>query len=605
MDGKRFLHSIRLQNILSFGPDTPELPLEPLNVLIGPNASGKSNLIEALSLLAAAPRDLQTPIREGGGVREWAWKGVRQLGTATICATLDYPTGRMPLRYRLSFSESASRFDLRDEALENERPFADNPDPYFYYRYQDGRPALNVVTEAEASRFDQIFETEPRFERSLRREDVEPDQSILSQRRDPDSYPELTYVATRFERMRFYREWNLGRFTPPRIAQKADLPNNALLEDASNLGLVLSDLLNRPALKRLMVSRLRTFYSDVKDIVVNTTSGVVQVFFHEAGLHHSVPATRLSDGTLRYLCLLTVLCHPNPPPVVCLEEPELGLHPDIIPEVAKLLLEASSRTQLFVTTHSDILVNALSEAPEVVIVCEKLDGATQLHRLDAQDLEPWLERYRLGDLWIRGDLGGNTLVSVRLYVEGGGDRNSKIACREAFRSFVRKAGADRRMPRVVASGSRNEAYDDFRSALVRRNETAMLLVDAEAPVTARDPWTHLNTRDGWTRPSGATNDQCHLMVQVMESWLLADLLAIQAFYGNGFRPQALPGNPNIEQIPKQDVLNGLERAAQATRARGYSKGRHSFAILASLDPAKVTAASSHAERFIQSLLALA
>ena len=74
MEGARFLRSIRLENILSFGPGV-EFPLEPLNVLIGPNASGKSNLIEALSLLAAAPRDLQAPIRAGGGVREWLWKG--------------------------------------------------------------------------------------------------------------------------------------------------------------------------------------------------------------------------------------------------------------------------------------------------------------------------------------------------------------------------------------------------------------------------------------------------------------------------------------------------------------------------------------------------
>ena len=61
MEGKRFLHAIRLRNMLSFGPDTPELPLEPLNVLIGPNASGKSNFIEALSLLAAAPATCNSP----------------------------------------------------------------------------------------------------------------------------------------------------------------------------------------------------------------------------------------------------------------------------------------------------------------------------------------------------------------------------------------------------------------------------------------------------------------------------------------------------------------------------------------------------------------
>ncbi len=195
-------------------------------------------------------------------------------------------------------------------------------------------------------------------------------------------------------------------------------------------------------------------------------------------------------------------------------------------------------------------------------------------------------------------------MSVRLYVEGGGDRNSKIACREAFRSFVRKAGADRRMPRIVASGGRNQAYDDFKAALVQRNVTAMLLVDAEEEVTASGSWEHLRSRDGWRRPTGASNDQCHLMVQIMESWFLADRQALQDFYGDGFRPKALPGNPKIEQVPKQDVLNGLERAAQSTRQRGYSKGRHSFSILATLDPTKVRAASPYANRFIQALLAL-
>ena len=100
-----------------------------------------------------------------------------------------------------------------------------------------------------------------------------------------------------------------------------------------------------------------------------------------------MPATRLSDGSLRYLCLLAVLCNPTPPLVVCIEEPELGLHPDIIPEVAKLLVEASSRSQIFVTTHSDVLVDALTETPEAVIVCEKEEGATRMRRLDAEELK--------------------------------------------------------------------------------------------------------------------------------------------------------------------------------------------------------------------------
>lgn len=396
MEGKRFLRSIRLRNILSFGPDTPELPLEPLNVLIGPNASGKSNLIEALSLLAAAPRDLQHPIREGGGVREWPWKGTERLGTAMLDVTVEYPKAAMPLRYRLSFKEAGWRFDLQDEAVENQGPLPGNTDPYFYYRYQEGRPVLNVFTDADTTR----------SSRRLLRDDVKPDQSILSQRRDPDSYPELTYLADQFEGMRFYRELNLGRLTPTRRPQRSDLPKDFLLEDASNLGVLLSDLLNRPDVRSQVLNYARDFYEAVEDVRIDFTGGQVQIFLHESELRHSIPATRLSDGTLRYLCLLAILCHPESPPVICIEEPELGLHPDIIPRVAKLLMQASAHTQLFVTTHSDILVNALSETPEAVIVCEKLDGATQLQRLDAQELKPWLERYRLGDLWIRGDLGG-------------------------------------------------------------------------------------------------------------------------------------------------------------------------------------------------------
>ena len=389
-----FIQTIRLNNILSYGSSDDEFSLKPLNVLIGPNASGKSNLVEALSLLAAAPRDLQATIREGGGIRDWLWKGTPRRAAATVEVTVENPKGQMPLRYRLSFTETGARFELRDEAVEDKSKT--NPheaQPYFYYRYQGGRPVLNVRGES-------------RFERHLMREDVKPDQSILSQRRDPDSYPELTYLANRFEQMRFYREFHVGRHTPPRLPQKADLEQSQLLEDASNLGLVLNDLLNQPPVKHQLLENIRGFYSSVEDVFTSVSGGTVQIFFHEKDLCHSVPATRLSDGSLRYLCLLAVLCHPDPPPVVCIEEPELGLHPDVIPQVARLMVEASSRSQLFVTTHSDILVDELTSTPDSVIICEKSHGATQLRRLDAVELKPWLDKYRLGELWMRGEIGG-------------------------------------------------------------------------------------------------------------------------------------------------------------------------------------------------------
>lgn len=92
--------------------------------------------------------------------------------------------------------------------------------------------------------------------------------------------------------------------------------------------------------------------------------------------------------------------------MICLEEPEIGLHPDIIPGLAKLFLEASQRTQLVVTTHSDMLVSALSEVPEAIVVCERGEEGSQLRRLEPDKLSEWLERYRLGELWTMGEIGG-------------------------------------------------------------------------------------------------------------------------------------------------------------------------------------------------------
>src|SRR5580700_2669460 len=136
---KRFLRTIKLQNILSFGPAFPELELLALNVLIGPNGSGKSNLIETVSLLRSAPGDLLEPIQTGGGLSEWLWKGSEKTPVAEVEATVFYPRGRMPLRHRLRFKVVGQRAELADEEIEDERSGIEG-DVFFYYRYQGGRP---------------------------------------------------------------------------------------------------------------------------------------------------------------------------------------------------------------------------------------------------------------------------------------------------------------------------------------------------------------------------------------------------------------------------------------------------------------------------------
>ena len=193
------------------------------------------------------------------------------------------------------------------------------------------------------------------------------------------------------------------------------------------------------------------------------------------------------------------------------------------------------------------------------------------------------------------------MVSVKLYVEGGGNAKSlKVACRRGFRTFIEKAGLTGNMPAVVACGSRGDAYNDFKIAQPA-GQPAMLLVDAEGPVAAQDPWQHLKASDNWDRPAGVTDDQCHLMVQVMESWFLADVPALQEFYGQAFRAQQLPANPEIEKVPKQDVLDGMARASSITTRGSYQKARDGFSILQAIDPNKVRQASAYADRFIKAL----
>ncbi len=387
------LKSIHLENFLSFGETSSPIELRQLNVVIGPNGSGKSNLIEAIDLIRSAPStseksNLLAAIRDGGGVRDWLWKGAAKIPVAKINAVFDNPKGSVDLRYVLSFSEVGQRFEIIDEYVENEKTDDGHARPYFYYRFENGHGVLNIKGQ----------------QRRLQHEEIEPTASILSQRKDPDQYPELTYLGNTFSKFRLYREWNFGRNTVQRLPQKADLPNEYLELDASNFGLVLNRLRREPVVKKRLLEALRILYDGIDDFDVQIEGGTVQVFFHEG--RNAIPATRLSDGTLRYLCLLAILCHPNPGPLVCIEEPELGLHPDVLPTLAQLLKKASERTQLIVTTHSDVLVDAMTDMPEAILVAGRTENGTTLERLDAEKLKPWLEKYRLGQLWSRGEIGG-------------------------------------------------------------------------------------------------------------------------------------------------------------------------------------------------------
>jgi predicted ATPase len=394
-EGMVFLQSLKLNGVLSFPPDADAVTLTPLNIVIGPNGSGKSNLIEALELLHATPTAFADAIRDGGGVQEWLWKGKGADGKGAIEA---FVTGRRPipdLRHRLVFAPAGQRTEVLDEAIEEiEKRFPNERDVFFYYRFQRGRPVLNVRdTSGDYTR------------RSLKREELVPDESVLSQRKGADVYPEITWLGQQYYRIQTFREWSFGRYAPLRQPQPADLSTDYLLPDSRNLGLILNELEHTDSAPEFN-GLLSRFLPRYQRFSTRIQGGTVQFYLHENGLKSPIPATRLSDGTIRFMAMLALMLSPAPPPLLCLEEPELGLHPDAVSLLADLLVDASERMQLIVTTHSDALISALTDYAHSVLVCEHRGGTT-LRRVDPGRLQYWLEKYRLGEIWRIGELGGN------------------------------------------------------------------------------------------------------------------------------------------------------------------------------------------------------
>jgi predicted ATPase len=292
------------------------------------------------------------------------------------------------VRYRLSFGEAGGSFIVIDERVENEKADAGSLKPRFYFGYEQGRPVLSVR----------------QGRRELQRADIDPTQSILSQRRDPEEYPELTRLADLLRRILIYRSWQFGPDASVRSGCRADVRTDALSESLDNLPARVAVLLGSPATKRRLLELVGELAPGFDDLVVVPEGGSLQLYLIEG--NRSVPAHRLSDGTLRYICLLAILLDASPAPLIVIEEPELGLHPDVLPTLRDLMVTASERTQLIVTTHSTQLVDAMTDYADSVLVCEKKDGPSVISRLTQKEVDRWREHGSLGSLWMSGHFGG-------------------------------------------------------------------------------------------------------------------------------------------------------------------------------------------------------
>ena len=377
-----FIQSLHLKDFLSF--QDVEIELGPVNVLIGPNGSGKSNVINAIDFLRHCPDDLSSFVLNDGGAEQWIRWAPEVKSASMLVTTYANP---LSLNYSLSF-----RAENRAPRVESEN---------LNIVFPDGTEFLRTENEFSWGELQAVVRP------SVDPTKLRPFQAFLSQYRSPSS-DHVTQLSEDLERIRIYRSFDTTRGNGLRNGvYTTGAADPRLSSSGSNLAYALHelDIQERLSAVNEFLAEFAPHYTGIKPRWVN---GAWTLQLREAGLDRPTPTERISDGTLKFLCLLAILLDPAPPPLICIDEPEAGLHPDAIALVSRAMEDAAERTQLIVTTHSEALVSRFSDRPEAVVVCEKnAENATTLKRQSRDELKIWLEEFSLGSLWQRGVLGGN------------------------------------------------------------------------------------------------------------------------------------------------------------------------------------------------------
>lgn len=398
------LRQLVIEGLLSFGEMT-SFDFGQLNILVGPNGSGKSNLLDCIRILRYAPFNIQDAFIDSG-FEDWLYKGANsQSGIAFLQVIVKVPELPDMILHKIRLGPSlnsrapleevvSSALEVKEQAdLFNEQTsqFHEKANPYFVGSYRSVA-TLSILGPGKRRR-----------ERAF---DYDPFRSILSQIRDTVQYPEITRLSSLYTNFRIYSEWTFGRNSNLREAASTSRSDPILSESMDDLALVLNSFEKTSTHEKIRVF-LRELKETYHDYVTRVLFGRVGIELVEAPFDLPLPARRLSDGTLRFLALAAILLQPNPPPLICLEEPELGMHPDMIRMVARMIIDASTRTQLVITTHSEHLLVALQDDFDVLFAFNAGLTGSLVRRFSKKEHEAWRQEHTLGELWTSGELGGN------------------------------------------------------------------------------------------------------------------------------------------------------------------------------------------------------
>ncbi len=382
-----------IEGLLSFGEKT-HFEFGHLNILVGPNGSGKSNLIDCVRMLRCAPFDIQEAFKDFG-FEDWLFKGINsQSGSAFVQVISEVPEVPRKIRHQLRLGPPLHSRAPLEEVVSSSETKDGQADLYFVGSYRSGA-TLSIPGAGKRRR-----------ERRLEESEYDPFQSILSQIRDIGQYPEITRLSGLYANFRIYSEWSFGRHSRLREATPTGRSVTTLSESMDDLALTLNGLEKTAAHKKIkdLLHELKETYLDY---VTRILFGRVALEVVEAPFDHPLPAHRLSDGTLRFLALAAILLQPDPPPLICLEEPELGMHPDMIRMVARMIVGAAAKTQLIITTHSEHLLTALQDDFDVLFAFDAGSAGSVVRRFSREEFKKWREEHTLGELWTSGELGGN------------------------------------------------------------------------------------------------------------------------------------------------------------------------------------------------------
>ena len=393
------IKSVRLKNFFSFASQT--ILFSNLNVLVGINGAGKSNLIKAIQVLKAVITDGEMSeliINKWGG-----FDAVHFLGNSKQDARFELEFEFDPIvlgQYGYHFQESVF-YKIRFCKLASSQnyyiceSFHTKDNDKINYRYMQIDNGKGFVKEGITNNQETVsYELDNASE------------SILCQLIDKDRYYQIYTLREAIKDIAIYTYFDTSAKSLMRKPVSPGL-SNRLLTEGINLPLVLNSIkINDKKNYKGIVEALNAVNPHFKGFDFNILGTSIELLLDESGFNKSVHVTHISDGTLRYLCLLAIIFNGRRGKLVCIDEPEVGLHPDMIGELVQSLKENAPDTQFLISTHNDHILNQFSVND--IIVFEKNDRNGTVAR-DFKDKEfvEWASQYSTGSLWRNGDLGGN------------------------------------------------------------------------------------------------------------------------------------------------------------------------------------------------------